>query len=143
MAGVLKVSSKNKKRGSGVLRPKSRARSKKIIEATHLGVSPAHTLGAGAGAIFPAGADFGDKMSSASFRPAGLQWRHNLISDIPGGSPYGGSAASVFHKPLLGGRASFWIGVGVGVFIVGVLSLLIWQFIKVDLVRAVVVGLMP
>lgn len=45
------------------------------------------------------------------------------------------------HRPLVGHRTSFWIGVGFGVFVVGVLAILTWQLTRVSVVEAVVSGL--
>lgn len=48
---------------------------------------------------------------------------------------------NVFQRPLVSYRTAFWLGVGLGMLIVGVLGALIWQFVKVELVEAVVLGL--
>lgn len=45
------------------------------------------------------------------------------------------------HRPLTSPRASFWLGVGFGVLIVGSLALLTWELLKFEVVEAVVVGL--
>ena len=53
------------------------------------------------------------------------------------------SRARRIHQPLVSHRTSFWLGVGFGIFVVGVLSLLVWQLVRVDFVEAVVIGLLP
>lgn len=46
-----------------------------------------------------------------------------------------------FRRSLVSPRTSFWLGVGFGMFVVGTLMALTWQLFKVELVRAVVLGL--
>ncbi len=47
----------------------------------------------------------------------------------------------LFRRPLVSTRTSFWLGVGFGMFVVGVLTVLTWEFVKVEIVEAVVLGL--
>ena len=48
---------------------------------------------------------------------------------------------ALLSRPLVSSRTAFWLGVGFGMFVVGVLGALTWQFIRVEVVEAVVLGL--
>ncbi len=48
---------------------------------------------------------------------------------------------SSFKRPLVGARTSFWLGVGFGIFVIGVLGYLAVRLFQVALAEAVVVGL--
>lgn len=51
------------------------------------------------------------------------------------------SVPRFINRPLTSPRASFWLGVGFGVLVVGSLALLTWELLKFEVVEAVVVGL--
>ena len=42
----------------------------------------------------------------------------------------------LFHRPLVSGRTSFWLGVGFGMFVVGVLTFVAWKLLTVEAVQA-------
>lgn len=45
------------------------------------------------------------------------------------------------HRPLVSGRTSFWLGVGFGIFVTGVLAYLAWRLYSVEIAEAIVLGL--
>lgn len=47
----------------------------------------------------------------------------------------------ILHQPLVSYRASFWIGVGFGALVVGILAILAWELLRVDTLEAIVVSL--
>ena len=46
-----------------------------------------------------------------------------------------------FRRPLVGARTSFWLGVGFGIFVIGVLGYLAVRLFQAELAEAVVTGL--
>lgn len=91
-----------------------------VLEAGSLGVSPEHVLEVIAR----------EEASVPDHRPPVLPPPLNLPGEI-----------NLFQRPLVSTRTSFWLGVGFGMLVVGVLTVLTWEFVKVEIVEAVVLGL--
>ncbi len=70
-------------------------------------------------------------------------WTPAFASVLPGAVPVSPvfARSSNFKRPLVGARTSFWLGVGFGIFIVGVLGYLAVRLFQVELAEAVVTGL--
>ncbi|MDO8505376.1 MAG: hypothetical protein Q7S48_02270 [bacterium] len=117
---MVKKSTKIKK---VVRRRKSAATAKRkpaVLEASSIGIAPEHVLEiiAQHEAVVP-------------------------IHPVPTLAPPGNLPGEriLFRRPLVSSRTSFWLGVGFGMFVVGVLTVLTWEFVKVEIVEAVVLGL--
>ena len=91
-----------------------------VLEVSSLGVAPEHVLEVIAR----------EEASVPDHRPPVLPPPLNLPGEL-----------ALFKRPLVSTRTSFWLGVGFGMFVVGVLTILTWEFVKVEIVEAVVLGL--
>lgn len=88
-----------------------------ILEASKVGIAPEHILSA-----VP---DRGLPLSLApSFE-----------------TPLALGNVGVFRRSLVSPRISFWLGVGFGILVIGVLLVLVWQILRVELAEAIVIGL--
>ena len=102
------------------VRAKPRARG--ILDASALGIDTAQVLQG----HFPAG------VGSAVLSGGTL-----LARPV---SPVENDVISRMHQPLLSARTSFWLGVGFGMLVVGILAFLAWQLFQVELRQVGVVG---
>ena len=114
MASVKKIKSTTRKR---VVRARKKA--VPLLDASALGVVPEQL--AFAQGVKP------QLISFASMPPPNLP-----IEPIDEIKPQ----MSILHRPLVSGRTSFWLGVGLGMFIVGVLTALAWKLLTVEAVQA-------
>ncbi|OGL67701.1 hypothetical protein A3B21_00765 [Candidatus Uhrbacteria bacterium RIFCSPLOWO2_01_FULL_47_24] len=101
-------------------------KSKPLIEASALGVSPDQLVES-------------QGIKTALFSPMPLLKNADEPPVNLPVAPF--EEKSIFHRPLVSGRTSFWLGVGFGMFIVGVLTFVAWKLLTVETVDAVVVGL--
>lgn len=74
------------------------------------------------------------RAATAIFTPA-LAARSSVPTSIPL------VQCSSFTRPLVGARTSFWLGVGFGIFVIGVLGYLAVRLFQAELAEAVVAGL--
>ena len=96
------------------------AKKRSLLEVSSLGVAPEHVLEVIAR----------EEAFVSDYRPPVLPPPLNLPGEL-----------ALFKRPLVSTRTSFWLGVGFGMFVVGVLTILTWEFVKVEIVEAVVLGL--
>ena len=97
---------------------KSRKKSAPFLEASALGVVPEQL------AIMPI-------LKTPLFSPLSLP--HSADAP-PGNLPV--APLPLFHRPLVSGRTSFWLGVGFGMFVVGMLTFVAWKLLTVEAVQA-------
>lgn len=101
-------------------KPAGVSKRRAVLQASSLGIAPEYVL-----EIIPR-----EQASVPAHLPPVLPPPLNLPGEL-----------ALFNRPLVSSRTSFWLGVGFGMLVVGVLGALTWQFIKVEVVEAVVLGL--
>lgn len=101
------------KKKAPVKRKKRAVKSKPLIEASTLGVASEHLV------------------SHAEELPEVRPVRNPVFE---------GGEVDLFRRPILSSTISFWMGVGFGVLIIGILLFFVWQLLRVELAEAIMLG---
>lgn len=125
-ANTKHTKSKTNKNLSGKVRLPARKSGSRVLSAIDLGVEAKH-IAAPASVRLP-------RLTLTALPPDNLPIEHPQKVCVP-------IAIVRRRRHLLPARAAFWVGMGFGIFITGVLGYLVWMLIIVELNRSAVIGL--